>query len=77
MPLEQMASHEGNIASGTETENSIFISRRCIILTVVASTPTENIMLDLILKNGYLSTVNCWVNDILRGTLGEFVPSHD
>jgi hypothetical protein len=42
------------------------------VLSLVASTPTENSMLDIVLQNGYLSTVKLWMDDILKGTLGEF-----
>jgi len=40
------------------------------VLTLVASTPTENIMLDVILQNGYLDTVKIWMDDILKGSIG-------
>jgi hypothetical protein len=39
---------------------------------LVASTPTENTTLDLILQNGYLSEVKLWMDDILKGFVGEF-----
>jgi hypothetical protein len=42
------------------------------VLTLVASTPAENAMLDIVLQNGYLSTVKLWMDDILKGSLGEF-----
>ena len=42
------------------------------MLALVASTPTESSVLDIVLQNGYLSTVKLWMDDILKGTLGEF-----
>ena len=52
--------------------NDILISRRSAVLALVASTPTENSVLDIVLQNGYLSIVKLWMDDILKGTLGEF-----
>jgi len=58
-----------NIYDNTGTD-SILISRRAIILFLVASTPTANAILDTILEDGYLSMVKLWLDDILKGTLG-------
>ena len=44
------------------------------MLTLVGSTPNENTMLGTILHNGYLSSVKHWMDDILKGSLGEFDP---
>ena len=41
------------------------------MLTLVASTPLENAVIDVVLRNGYLSNVKLWMDDILKGTLGE------
>ena len=41
------------------------------MLSLVASTPLENAMLDSVLRNGYLSTVKLWMDDITKGTVGE------
>lgn len=67
-----MASNLERISGDPDTKKAILISRRCIILTLVASTPTENTTLDLILQNGYLSEVKLWMDDILKGFVGEF-----
>lgn len=50
--------------------NDVLISRRAAVLTLVASTPLENTMLDIVLQNGYLKKVKVWMDDILKGTLG-------
>lgn len=72
---EQMASNLESIPGDPDTKKAVLITRRCIILTLVASTPTENTTLDLILQNGYLSEVKLWMDDILKGFVGEFFPS--
>ena len=41
------------------------------MLSLVASTPLENAMLGMVLRNGYLSTVKLWMDDIMKGTLGK------
>jgi len=58
------------ISGDSGNRNAILISRRSIVLTLVASTPTENTMLDIVLQNGYLNTIKLWMDDILRGSLG-------
>jgi hypothetical protein len=69
---EQMASNLESISGDPDTKKAILITRRCIILTLVASTPTGNTTLDLILQNSYLSEVKLWMDDILKGFVGEF-----
>mmetsp|Transcript_10086 Transcript_10086/g.11611 ORF Transcript_10086/g.11611 Transcript_10086/m.11611 type:complete len:871 (+) Transcript_10086:59-2671(+) len=66
----EMASNLENISGDPDSKKATLISRRCIILTLVASTPTENTTLGLILQNGYLSEVKLWMDDILKGLLG-------
>jgi len=68
--LELTSSNTENISADSEMRNAILVSRRSIVLTLVASTPIENTMLGSILQNGYLSTVNLWMSDILRGSVG-------
>jgi len=70
--LLEMASNLESIPGDPDTKKAVLITRRCIILTLVASTPTENTTLDLILQNGYLSEVKLWMDDILKGFVGEF-----
>jgi len=71
MHLEQTASNQESISGDSDAQNAILISRRSIILTLVASTPTENTTLETVLQNGYLSTVKLWMDDILTGSVGE------
>ena len=74
---EQMASNPGSISGDSDTQNAVLISRRSIILTLVASTPTEIATLDNVLQNRYLSTVKLWMDDILKGSVGELALPYD
>ena len=42
--------------------------RRCIILGLVAATPSTYPCLDRLLDSGYLDYVKTWLEDILSGT---------
>jgi hypothetical protein len=70
--FSQMASGTESVAGDDiERTKAILVSRRCIILALVGSTPVGNTSLDLILQNGYLSSVKLWMDDILSGSVGE------
>mmetsp|Transcript_25460 Transcript_25460/g.47448 ORF Transcript_25460/g.47448 Transcript_25460/m.47448 type:complete len:872 (-) Transcript_25460:2332-4947(-) len=67
----QMASSLDSVpGDDPEKKKAILISRRCIILALVGATPTSNSSLDVILQNGYLSTVKQWMDAILNGSVG-------
>lgn len=71
--LFQMASILDSVATeDIERKKAALISRRCLVLALVGSTPSSVSSLDLILQNGYLSSVKAWMDDILGGSLGEF-----
>ena len=59
------------LTTSNAADNAVLISRRSVVLSLVASTPLENAMLDIVLRNGYLSTVKLWMDDIMKGTLGK------
>jgi hypothetical protein len=68
----QMASSlDGLAGDAIEIKKAILVSRRCIILALVGSTPIDTSSLTIILKDGYLSTVKHWMDDILSGSLGK------
>ena len=70
---EQLASSLDSVPGGDlDIKKVTLVSRRCIILALVASTPSENSSLEVILKNGYLNTVKLWMDDILSGSEGEY-----
>jgi hypothetical protein len=54
-------------------QNSVLAQRRCIILAVVGSTPTNSTSLEYILSSGFLNTVKLWLDQILSGSVGEFL----
>jgi hypothetical protein len=60
---------------GDEPQSKIaaLVSRRCIVLALVGSTPCGNSSLSAVLQNGYLSTVKLWMDDTLSGKVGEFI----
>lgn len=67
-----MASSLDSIPSGdVETRKAILIARRSVVLALVGSTTPDNVSVDRILINGYLSTTKSWMDDILNGSVGE------
>ena len=56
-----------------ESKKAVLAQRRCIILAIVGSTPSNNYSLARILQNGFLSKVKSWLDDILNGSVGELV----
>lgn len=75
--LFQMASSlDSVVGKDIEPKKGTLISRRCLVLALVGSTPSSVSSLDLILQNGYLSSVKTWLDDILDGSLGEFQDLH-
>jgi hypothetical protein len=67
----QMASSHNSIAGDTnEAKKEILVSRRCIVLALVGSTPIDASILTSILKDGYLSIVKHWMDEILSGSVG-------
>ncbi|KAG7346295.1 RNA recognition motif containing protein [Nitzschia inconspicua] len=67
----QMASGLDCVA-GEDVANkkAILVSRRCLILALVGSTPVDSSSLGTILQNGYLSSVRTWMDEILSGSVG-------
>jgi hypothetical protein len=67
-----MASSLDGIAGETiESKKEILVSRRCIILALVGSTPIDTNALNIILTEGYLNAVKYWMDDILSGSVGK------
>jgi hypothetical protein len=67
-----MASTLDSISTGDiETRKAILIARRSVILALVGPTTPNNVSVDRILMNGYLSTVKSWMDDVLTGSIGE------
>ena len=56
-----------------ESKKAALVSRRCIALALVGSTPSSNSSLSTILQDGYLGTVKQWMDDTLSGAVGEFL----
>jgi hypothetical protein len=67
-----MASSLDGVAGDTvENKKEILVSRRCLVLALVGSTPIDTGILAIILKDGYLNTVKQWMDDILSGSVGK------
>ena len=64
-----MAESTDGVVAELETKHAAMAFRRCIILAVVGSTPANSQALERILKNGFLSTVKLWLDQILRNTV--------
>lgn len=68
-----MANTSAGILGDGATQAAVLAQRRCIILAIVGATPTSNSALESILQAGFLSAVKTWLDDILNGTVGEFI----
>ena len=68
-----MASSSATISGDNETKKAALVKRRCIILAIVGSTPSSNSSLVQILRYGFLKTTKSWLDEILNGSIGEFV----
>lgn len=51
--------------------------RRCLLLAILADTPSTNPTLKSVLSNGLLVTVKSWLDDILNGAIGTFLVALD
>lgn len=68
-----MASSVDSVSGdNVETKKAILVARRAMILALIGATPISNSSLDIILQNGYLSTVKKWMDDCVSGSVGEF-----
>lgn len=61
-----------NIPGVAENSNKVAAleQRRCVLLAILAATPSNNESLHRILSNGLLTSLRPWLDDILTGTVG-------
>ena len=61
-----------NIPGVAEISNKVAAleQRRCVLLAILAATPSNNESLHRILSNGLLTSLRPWLDDILTGTVG-------
>ena len=56
-----------------DTKRAVAEHRRCLLLALLACTPSSSPTMKTILSNGLLVTLKSWLDDILNGAIGEFL----
>uniref|UniRef100_A0A7S1BPG2 RRM domain-containing protein n=1 Tax=Corethron hystrix TaxID=216773 RepID=A0A7S1BPG2_9STRA len=68
-PFTQMAD-SNKVPDSDPKKKQILVYRRCVLLTVLGSTPGSDAIVANLIVKGYLNSVKVWLEDILSGSVG-------